>query len=172
MLKPKNLDKAQKQWNDMRKRAAVKQLAKKKVPRETRETESSRECKHPTCGETCRKKKPVEDNGPLVLYFKYHIKSAKGICENCGAKIPKWQYGMTQAHILPKRDTYGFPSVKAELDNHMELCVHNGCHPLYDNSWEDAQQMPVFVIAKQRFLLFYHKIAPEEKSRIPACFTT
>lgn len=110
----------------------------------------------------------------LVIWYADKMKFSSPFCENCGSLInkydPKSWHGC-QAHILPKTKEGGFPSIATHEHNHMVLCMYgNSCHGQYDSSWLNASRMPVFKIAKKRFLLFKDDIAPEEMRRIPEYF--
>lgn len=114
--------------------------------------------------------KKAEKKTETDQYFIYWMRHSVRYCENCGAPIMAYELFTCQAHILPKRDNQ-FPSVAGVIENHMTLgTVRCSCHYTYDRSWEDAAAMPVFAIAKERFKGFAHKIAPEEKHRIPEAF--
>lgn len=130
-----------KKWNQMRARAAAKRKITKAVQKEITDP-----------------------------YYDYWTEHSLWVCENCGDLISPEDVRSCQAHILPKRPDYGFPSVAGELDNHMTLGVRCGCHYAYDSSWEKASKMPVFQLAKERFLKFVHKVAKKEFYRIPKYF--
>lgn len=107
----------------------------------------------------------------LQEWYQRMMQLSSPICENCGMGISKFGAGWhgSQAHILPKSK---FPSVATCHLNHMVLGMYNcGCHGQYDSSWFNASKMPVFKIAKSRFLLFEHIITSmEERRRIPEIF--
>ncbi len=109
----------------------------------------------------------------LQKYFLYHIEHSAGRCENCDLSLffrDKTVAFSCQAHIIPKAL---FPSVSANIYNHLELgglfqkCT---CHGQYDSSWKNAEKMPVFELAKKRFLLFKDFIAKDELRRLPEAF--
>jgi hypothetical protein len=124
-----------------------------------------------------RRLKSMEENLELVNkkkeldeWFVYHMQNSKKVCENCGADLSHYNkkdwYG-SQHHIIEKSPTNGCPSVAAELLNHGVLgkwC----CHPQWHTSYSNAQKMPFFKIAVERFKTFEDKII--EKSKIPECF--
>lgn len=105
-------------------------------------------------------------------------------CQECGAVIPNkkqnWTTGVMEetnvfyraatAHVLPKRDNYGFPSVASNPNNRLFLGSGCGCHQRYDKSWEDAAQMKVFPIAIEKFKLLYPLIHSSERKNIPDIF--
>lgn len=112
-----------------------------------------------------------KDSGSLVLWFSDKMQSSEPICENCGSEINKfnttWWHG-SQAHILPKNK---FKSIRCHPHNHMVLSMYNcSCHGQYDSSWENASKMPVFELAKKRFLLFKDCISKDELRFIPDIF--
>lgn len=114
-----------------------------------------------------------EDQQALVRYYQHHNANNSWICENCNATLrpsaPKVA-SSCQAHIVPKQH---FKSVQAVLENHMTLgglfqpCR---CHAEYDASWEKAQGMHIFTIAKERFMTFQHLILPAEYKYLPDVF--
>lgn len=99
-----------------------------------------------------------------------NIIKANPICENCGGPISEQHYLHSSAHLLPKRKDYGFPSVRANINNHLVLCVTAGCHQLWDRAWSDAEMMEVFPLALERFRLFADSIIEEERFRVPDIF--
>jgi len=151
----------------------------------------NKECKHPTCGDHCRR-----ENKPKKIY---HIRArspkktttdsiiikaemdlfwltaekelaAHPYCMECGEFIPPAFYRAATAHVLPKRKEYGFPSVAANLLNKIFLGAGCGCHNLYDNTWEDAAKMKVFPLAVSIFKKLYPFIHPSERKNIPEVF--
>lgn len=101
-------------------------------------------------------------------------------CENCGAYIPnkkmnskgewvetKMYYRAATAHVLAKRENYGFPSIASNPINWLKLGAGCGCHNRYDRSWEDAAQMKVWPLAVEKFKLLYPLIDAKEKKNIP-----
>lgn len=105
-------------------------------------------------------------------------------CSECGEFIPdkKWDfktsayietkeyYRAATAHVLPKRQTFGFPSVASNLDNFLILSASCGCHDFYDRSWEDASQMRIFPLAIEKFKKLYPHIAKSELKNLPEVF--
>jgi hypothetical protein len=135
-------------WNDIRRKSASKKKALK-----------------------------AEDDTSAKLgeWFEYWKKMCSPFCENCRASINKYdplEVRAVQAHILPKRARFGFPSVAHVRDNHLTLGVRCGCHDRFDRSWSDAVLMPVWPKALERFKLFEHLIAADERPRIPDVFLT
>lgn len=113
-----------------------------------------------------------EPQSGLIIWFEFGIKNLPPICENCGENINfnnrEEAFG-SQAHILPKAH---FKSIQTNLFNRLILCrFGNFCHAQYDSNWANAQKMPVFKLAKERFKKFdRYIIFPEERRRIPECF--
>lgn len=88
-------------------------------------------------------------------------------CWNCGKYIAQSFRRAACAHIIPKRKTYGFPSVATHEMNYVVLGAGCGCHSKYDNSWEDAIQMKVWPIAVERFKAFKEFIDEGELKNLP-----
>ena len=88
-------------------------------------------------------------------------------CWNCGRFIAKPFYRPACAHILPKRRTYGFPSVAKHHLNFVVLGAGCGCHSKYDTSWDDASKMKIWNVAVERFKQFQSEISPEELKNLP-----
>jgi predicted restriction endonuclease len=93
----------------------------------------------------------------LEEYHFLHNQLKWAKCEECGNNI-KLDTRTNNAHILPKHQ---FKSVSTNIHNHLYLCFF--CHNKYDKSWEDAQSMSVFSLAKKRFKKFENEI--EENNR-------
>lgn len=112
-------------------------------------------------------------NGVLGLYYDYHNENNLWLCENCDIQLNPFNPKVAsscQAHILPKGI---FKSVQGCLVNHMTLGgLHQGCfcHDQYDSSWKKAQSMPVFSVARERFIQFKHLLLPQEIRKLPAVF--
>lgn len=113
-----------------------------------------------------------KENTELKNWFKFHMINSKMECENCGADLSHYNendWKGCQHHIIEKSGVNGCPSVSTELLNHGVLgkwCCHSQWHSSYSN----AQKMPFFKIAEQRFELFKNKISEDEKKKIPECF--
>lgn len=104
----------------------------------------------------------------LILWYSARIMERTGFCMECGERIPLAYAHASIAHILPKSL---FPSVSTHPLNGMELGAGCGCHSRWDKSWESAQKMKVYPLAKERFKQFEHLIiSSEERRRIPECF--
>src|ERR1700751_5981669 len=88
-------------------------------------------------------------------FFEYHMKHSIPVCQECGMKAYwllepqedkerqaayRFIWRACQAHILPKKKNYGFPSFRNNLDNHLVLFpswggLLCGCHGFYDSNW-------------------------------------
>lgn len=105
-------------------------------------------------------------------WFRFHMEHSVKRCENCGADLSNYKekdWRGSQHHIIEKSEINGCPSVAAEILNHGVLgkwC----CHSQWHTSWDNAQKMPFFSIAKDRFETFKHLIHKSEQRKIPNCF--
>ena len=88
-------------------------------------------------------------------------------CWECGKYIPKSFYRAACAHILPKRKTYGFPSVSTHELNFLVLGAGCGCHAKFDNSWDDASKMKVWNIALERIKIMLPDVSEGEIKNLP-----
>lgn len=116
-------------------------------------------------------------------YFEYWMKNAIPRCENCGMeaywllekqKDEKKQeayrliWRACQAHVLPKKKTYGFPSLRNNLDNHLVLFpswggLLCGCHGWFDSSWYNASTMEIWPKAIEIFKTKLYGLIPEKE---------
>ncbi len=126
-------------------------------------------------------------------WFSEIMEREQPVCWNCSAKA-KWLkdeqftglWRSCVAHILPKREDFGFPSVAAHPMNYMilfpacsKICA---CHDIYDTMYESYANdesriekftdLKVFPIALKRFKRFKKDIAQDELYRIPQAFLT
>lgn len=118
----------------------------------------------------------------LNYYFDYHMANAIPKCMNCGfeaawLKDEKYKkiWKACQAHVLPKRKEYGFPSLAGNLDNHLVLFPSFGgtlcgCHGFFDSSWFNATTMEVWPKAVDIFKKLQPLIPKEERKNIPEQF--
>ena len=99
-------------------------------------------------------------------------------CQECGAWIPEKikqigkkftlsGYRCATAHVLPKKEEYGFPSIAHVLENKIFLGAGCGCHSKYDRSWEDAATMKIWPIALEKIKKLIPLIDPKERKNIP-----
>lgn len=120
-------------------------------------------------------------------FFEYHMKHSVPVCAECGmtanwllepqqdhqkAEAYKLIWRACQAHILPKKKNYGFPSLRNHLDNHLvlfpswggTLC---GCHGFYDSNWYNASTMKIWPKVIEAFIKLYPSIPKIEHKNIP-----
>lgn len=115
-------------------------------------------------------------------FFAYHMKHSVPCCQECGMEAswvldPMYSkvWRACQAHILPKKKEYGFPSLRDNLENHLvlfpsfggKLC---GCHVFYDSSWYNASTMKIWPFVVQTFIDLYPQIPQNERKNIPEIF--
>src|ERR1043166_1084033 len=106
----------------------------------------------------------------LVSWYSARKKECLGRCAECYAPIPFFLRHSSIAHVLPKNEMYGFPSVATHEENFIELgpgavC---GCHVKYDLSWLSASKMKVWPLALEKFKKIEPFIADEELKQNPA----
>jgi 5-methylcytosine-specific restriction endonuclease McrA len=105
-------------------------------------------------------------------FFRDQLAKAKGQCENCGASVlgtVAINPAAIVAHILPKSGKSGLPSVATNPLNVWIAC--GDCHTNYDTKGAAyVQNMPIFEELKKRVAKFYHKIAADERRRVPVYF--
>ncbi len=133
-----------------------------------------------------KKKKELEEQKSVNRekkeddYYEYWMKNAVPKCENCGMEahwLLEEKYAMIwracQAHLLPKKKNFGFPSLRNNLDNHAVLFpswggLLCGCHGWYDSSWYNASTMDIWPKAKEIIIEKLIPLVPEkEKKNIP-----
>jgi hypothetical protein len=140
--------------------------------------------------EKAEQKKERETSGDFTLdkWFDHFMKVSEAVCAECGMRAdwllqpqadPKkaeayrliWR--ACQAHILPKKKRFGFPSLATNLDNHIilfpswggHLC---GCHGFYDSNWYNATTMKIWPHVEQKFVNKLWRLIPErEQKNIP-----
>lgn len=115
----------------------------------------------------------------LNQWFDYHMEHSEPVCSECGSrqdwvKQPGYEkiWKACQAHVLPKKKTYGFPSIAANIDNHIvlfpswggHLC---GDHGFYDSNWFNASTMNVWPQIVEKFKKLYPLISKVELKNIP-----
>ena len=70
------------------------------------------------------------------------------------------------AHILPKREVGGFPSVATHPRNRMFYCPD--CHTDFDNKGSDhVSQMKSLPVMRQRYAEFKDCLTIAEQQRVP-----
>lgn len=108
----------------------------------------------------------------LGVFFAKQILQIPEHCEECGTNLGGWKHFNAKAiiaHILPKRKTFGFPSVATHPMNRMFFCVP--CHTDFDNKGSDhVKKMKSLKIIKERLQEFYSELTEEEQNRVPEHF--
>jgi hypothetical protein len=109
------------------------------------------------------KEKRKEERKDFPKFFMDAIDKLKlnPVCQNCGGKInanyePSWNI----AHILLKAK---FKSVSTHPDNYVFLCSSkdpntNYCHEAFDSDITNRPNMPVYTIAKEKYLKFRDEV--------------
>lgn len=104
-------------------------------------------------------------------FFANQIANAPKCCENCGKPLTGTKSINAAAivcHIIPKGKA-GCPSVATHPMNRWFGC--GDCHTDYDNKGAKfVQNMPIFETLRERVKVFYKKIAPAERRRVPLYF--
>jgi len=113
-----------------------------------------------------RKQRDGEDTY-LVKWFKARIKhSMTGYCEETGLRTETkvYQYAiMSCCHILAKRLC---PSVQYHPANFLELIPD--MHHKFDNiSWEERETWACWPVVRDRLIMIYPDLAPEERRHFP-----
>lgn len=115
-------------------------------------------------------KKTAKAQGVASFFDTIMQNKVMGKCQECGKRLPtgpKWLVKACLAHILPKRDTFGFPSVATNADNIIFLCPD--CHTNMDNlGAEYAMKMKCLPLMKERVKLLIPLMTEQEVNRIPA----
>lgn len=105
-----------------------------------------------------------------AAFLKFHS-AMTGKCIECGGKSCKgdpkyWKH--SAAHVFPKKL---FKSIAAHPLNFIELCFFGqSCHTNYDNKMTEPQEMKIWPLLVERFLILYPLMAKEERKHIPDCF--
>lgn len=106
------------------------------------------------------------------VYFADQVAKAPKCCENCGKSLAGTKAinpAAIVAHIVPKSEKQGCPSVALHPSNRWYAC--GDCHTNYDNKGAAfVQAMPIFPTLVERVKLFYDEIEPAERRRVPAYF--
>lgn len=113
-----------------------------------------------------RVKKVIDDHKGMDAWFERQIAQIPAHCEECGKSLASWKIVMPRAcvaHILPKRKTYGFPSVATAEHNRMFFCVD--CHTNFDNGMlKEIKSLPLM---RERFATFKDQLTDQELNRVP-----
>lgn len=111
-------------------------------------------------------KKLIVTEQELNAWFRTQIQQRPERCENgCNRKLvatEDWRLKAMVCHIVPKRI---FESVMVHPLNRWFGC--HDCHTLYDRSWHDAIQMPVWPLCVERFQQFMHLLKIGELKSLP-----
>lgn len=121
---------------------------------------------------------PVIDAKELDKWFGHFMAASKPVCEECGL-VAKWLlkpeyeklWKACQAHILPKKENYGFPSLATNYDNHIVLFPSwggflCGCHGLYDSSWYNACKMKIWSKVGRIFVSKLYPVMPDNEKKL------
>lgn len=124
----------------------------------------------------------------LDAWFERKMATSKPVCAECGmeaywllepqedpkkAAAYKLMWRACQAHILPKKKVFGFPSIATHDDNHIVLFPSwggflCGCHGFYDSNWYNATTMKIWPLVVETFKTkLYPLIRPNEQKNIP-----
>lgn len=108
----------------------------------------------------------------LSSWFEKQINSAPGHCEECGKSLASSLNFIPHAiiaHIWPKRDNYGYPSVADHDENRMFYCID--CHTNFDNKGKDhILSMSSLPLIKHRATIVYHDMTQEEQRKAKMYF--
>ena len=108
----------------------------------------------------------------LNTFFASQTLLIPDLCEECGKPLPKgdtWMRRATIAHILPKREEYGFPSVACHPMNKIFLCID--CHTNMDNLGSMfILKMKSLPIMKERVKHLLPHLTPKELNKVPDYF--
>lgn len=107
--------------------------------------------------------KRKEERKDFPKFFQDAIEKLKlnPICQNCGCTISADYNGhYNVSHLLSKGK---FKSVSTHPDNYIFLCSskdNNGknCHAYFDDNINDRPNMPVYPIAKEKYLKFRDEV--------------
>lgn len=123
------------------------------------------------------KNKAKEDKkAELSIFFADQLPQIPSRCENCNTDIRSYRankkfWRSLVAHILPKRENYGFPTVATHPQNRVFLCPD--CHGNYDNLGSYfAVKMECLPIMKERFNSFKHLLSESDLQRVPEYLKT
>lgn len=119
-------------------------------------------------GKTAAKQKTAKD---LNLFFASQLLEVPDNCENCGCSLSYLKNSRMRksiiAHILPKREMGGFPSVATHPQNRLFLCLD--CHKNMDEKGKEfVLKMNCFPLLIERLNEFVHLVT--ERRRLPNDF--
>jgi hypothetical protein len=102
-------------------------------------------------------------------YFASQAHKMPARCEETGQLLPtkpEWLKKSCMAHILPKRDKYGFPSVALHPKNMVFLMPD--IHQNFDNLGESyIVKMKIYPILKERVAALIPLLTEAEKRKVP-----
>lgn len=118
-------------------------------------------------GVDAEKKKKAKE---LNVFFASQLLQIPDNCENCNESLAYLKRSSMKkaiiAHILPKRERFGFPEVATHPQNRLFLCLQ--CHGDFDTKGEEfAVKMKAFPLILERFKKFSHLISETNKQRLP-----
>jgi hypothetical protein len=122
-------------------------------------------------GTAAKKQKSAKE---LNIFFASQLLEVPKYCENnCGSSLDRLKNSKMRkaiiAHILPKREIGGFPSVATHPKNKLFLCLE--CHTDFDNKGADfAPTMDCFDLMCERFMEFKDQLSESDKQRLPFYF--
>lgn len=106
------------------------------------------------------------------VYFADQIANSPKVCEECGKSLAGTKVinpAAMIAHILPKSEKQGCPSVALHPLNKFYACIQ--CHTNFDSKGaEFVQSMKIFPKLVERVSQFYGEIAANERRRVPVYF--
>ncbi len=123
----------------------------------------------------------------LDAWFEKGMIEYDPICMECGfsamwlkepqedtkkAEAYKLMWRAAQAHVLPKKKRFGFPSIATHPENRIILLPSwgghfCGCHGFYDSNWYNASTMKIWPLVVEKFKRLYPFIAEPERKNIP-----
>lgn len=116
--------------------------------------------------EKVKQKKSAKSS--LDKWFDLQLATAPKFCENCNEALSKSMHTNPRtiiAHIVPKRQEYGCPSVATHPLNRWFAC--EDCHNRYDKGGQHAATMYIVDACKARLYHFIDLIPKEERRYIP-----
>jgi hypothetical protein len=90
------------------------------------------------------------------------IIAKKPYCWECNEYISASDYRNSTAHIFPKSENSGFPSVASNQFNFVVAGVRCGCHHK-THRLDTFSQMSIFPVAVNRFMKFHDQITEKRK---------
>lgn len=107
----------------------------------------------------------------LSVFFASQLLQVPSFCEECGESLLPWKNSKIFqraiiAHILPKRENGGFPSVATHPQNRMFYCPD--CHTDFDNKGAaHAAGMKSLPVMRERYQEFKNSLTEAERMRVP-----